>query len=210
MHVTETQRGKEFITQPVSAKKAKKKGYKSILDRFLNSLRYRVDIGWTEEHCARYGATASDVKRLGCLCSTAQVRTAKLSQDFIPVSKFDSDQVNHSPGTMKALSVSTQRRGWRWYPSTASSSSYSSWWQSSEKLWQAWCWDEPNHLKSQCQGVSLCNGDSLVSDGRCQHYTKPTHTSHSRTRDFFSRGSRLESSSQQESLCLTKTVILHI
>ena len=33
-----------------------------------------------------------------------------------------------------------------------------------------------------------------------KHYTKPTHTSHSRTRVFFSRGSRLESSSPQESL----------
>ena len=41
-------------------------------------------------------------------------------------------------------------------------------------------------------------------DVMCKHYTKPTHTSHSRTRDFFSRGSRIESSSQQESLCLTK------
>ena len=60
-------------------------------------------------------------------------------------------------------------------------------------------------FESQSQGVSLTgNGDSLVSDGWCQHHTKPTHTSHSRTRDFFSRGSRLESSSQQESLYLTK------
>ena len=31
-------------------------------------------------------------------------------QDFIPGSKFDNDQLNHSLGTMKALSVSTQRR----------------------------------------------------------------------------------------------------
>ena len=49
-----------------------------------------------------------------------------------------------------------------------------------------------HQLKSQ--DVSLAgNGESLVSDGRCKHYTKPTHTSHSRTRDLFSRGSRLES-----------------
>ena len=77
--------------------------------------------------------SAPDVKTLKPLCSTAQVRTApwtsekmtkkpkefksdyikslaRLRQDFIPVSKFDSDQVNHSLGTMKALSVSTQRR----------------------------------------------------------------------------------------------------
>ena len=38
---------------------------------------------------------------------------------------------------------------------------------------------------SQCEGVSLTgNGDSFVSDGVCKHCTKPTHTSHSRTRDF--------------------------
>ena len=32
--------------------------------------------------------------------------------------------------------------------------------------------------------------------GACKHYTQPTHTSHARTLDFFSRSSRLESSSQ--------------
>ena len=76
--------------------------------------------------------SAPDVRTLGSLCSTVQVRTApcsngkltkkpkeskndflkslaKLTQDSIPVSKFDSDQVNHSLGAMKALSVSTQR-----------------------------------------------------------------------------------------------------
>ena len=44
---------------------------------------------------------------------------AKLTQDFIiPVSKFDSDQVKHSLGTMKALSVSTQRRAGSGTPRT--------------------------------------------------------------------------------------------
>ena len=43
---------------------------------------------------------------------------------------------------------------------------------------------------SQLQGVSLTgNGDSLVSDGECKHYTNPTHTYHFRTREFFSCGS---------------------
>ena len=36
---------------------------------------------------------------------------AKLTQDFIPVSKFDSDQVNRSLGTMKGLSVSIPKTG---------------------------------------------------------------------------------------------------
>ena len=44
----------------------------------------------------------------------------------------------------------------------------------------------------------------------CEDHTKPTHTSHSRTRDFFSRGSRLESSSQQESLCLAEQSFSHL
>ena len=44
--------------------------------------------------------------------------------------------------------------------------------------------DSDLFFQSQCQGVSLAgNGGSLVSDGRCKHCTKPTHTSHSRTRD---------------------------
>ena len=60
-----------------------------------------------------------------------------------------------------------------------------------------------------CQGVSFTgNGDSLASDGVCKHYTKRTFSSHSRTRDFFSRGSRLESSSQQEAFVSHKSVVL--
>ena len=35
---------------------------------------------------------------------------AKLTPDFIPGSKFDSDQTNYSLGTTKALNVSTQRQ----------------------------------------------------------------------------------------------------
>ena len=34
---------------------------------------------------------------------------AKVTQDPIPVSKFDNDQVNHSPGTVKELKESTQK-----------------------------------------------------------------------------------------------------
>ena len=48
----------------VSAKKALKKGYKSILDRFLGCLRYRqsqINIGWDGEHCARCDAIAADI-----------------------------------------------------------------------------------------------------------------------------------------------------
>ena len=47
----------------VSAKKAVNRGFKSILDRFLKSPRYRearANIGWDEEHCPRNDAAAAD------------------------------------------------------------------------------------------------------------------------------------------------------
>ena len=34
---------------------------------------------------------------------------AKVTHDSIPVSKLENDQVNHSPGTMKELKVSTPK-----------------------------------------------------------------------------------------------------
>ena len=72
--------------------KGEEKGYKSIFDRLLNSPRdqlSQIDIEWTEEHCAwmrlrpkitlfsLQHQSASDVKMLGCLCSTVRVRTAQ-------------------------------------------------------------------------------------------------------------------------------------
>ena len=72
--------------------------------------------------------SARNVTMLGCLCSTVHVQTArrtnvkittkpsasmknlaKVTQDSIPVSKFDNDQVNHSLGTMKELRESTRK-----------------------------------------------------------------------------------------------------
>ena len=77
------------------------------------------------------------------------------------------------------------KTGWKWYPSTASSSSSSSWRQSSDRWWQASSWNE-QWFFTQLQGVSLTdNDDSLVSDGRCEHFTNPTHTSHFRTSVLF-------------------------
>ena len=137
MRVTATHRGKQINTQRTSQpKKAKTKGCKSILDRFLNSLRYRESQTNIAHATMRLRPkitpkslqrqSASDVKMLGCLCSTFQVRTArwtnvktttkpsksksefskrlaKVTQDSNPVSKFDNDQVNHSLNTMKEL-----------------------------------------------------------------------------------------------------------
>ena len=62
-HVAETQRGKESITQPTSDPKKAKKECKSILDRLLNTLRYRkshTSKGWDDEFCARYDAIAAE------------------------------------------------------------------------------------------------------------------------------------------------------
>ena len=162
-----------------------------------------------------------DVKILGYLWSTVQVRTAppnngkittkpskskndymkslaKQTQDSIPVSKFDSERVNH--GTMKELIDSTPKLdgdGVLLQPH------------------QAHLRRGGNHLKNCIKQVGM-KSDFFFKVFRlqamaiplqatvCKHCTKPPRTSHSRTRDFFSRGSRLESSSQQESLCLTK------
>ena len=63
----------------------------------------------------------------------------------------------------------------------------------------------PAMIFGQSKGTSfIVITSNLEFSSTCKHDTKPTHTSRSRTRDFFSRGSRLESSSQQELLCLTK------
>ena len=106
-----------------------------ILDRFLNSPRYRespINIGCNEDHSAGldeiaakdHSYIAAAAKRTGPKGPMNHLKKyqeakrikfyffkslAKLTQDFIPVNMFDSDQVNQSPGTMKALSVSTQR-----------------------------------------------------------------------------------------------------
>ena len=58
-----TERQRFHHTARLSSKKAKKKEYKSTLDRFLKSLRYRhsqIDIGWTKEHCARLDEIAAE------------------------------------------------------------------------------------------------------------------------------------------------------
>ena len=54
---------------------------------------------------------------------------------------------------------------------------------------------------------SPCRRLACLLPAVCQHHTKPTHTSHPCTSCFFSLGSRLESSSQQESVSLRKVVL---
>ena len=52
----------------VSSKKAKKKGYKSMLHRLLNCHRYResqINIGWNETHGERYDAIAGQSASAG-------------------------------------------------------------------------------------------------------------------------------------------------
>ena len=234
-----TERQRIHHAAHVSAKKAKKNGYTSILDRFLSSLRYResqINIGWDEEFCARYDAiaaedhsfslqwhSATDVKMLGCLWPIVQVRTARWR---LPRSRQNqramirrvwqkgntrlhpSEQVRQRPGQPFAQhSEGTERvdpkTGWKWHLSAASSSSSSSWWKSSENggrhSWDGqwfffWC---------QRQSVSL--------GGKCDSFVSETHAHVALPHTwFFSFGSRLESSSQQESLCLTKQSSSHL
>ena len=96
------------------------------------------------------------------------------------MNKFDNDQVNHSPATMKQDGNGTLLQ-----------------------LRQAHLRRGGNHLTNGVRHGVRMNSDfsfypsvkvfriqamaiHLVSDGRCKHYTKPTRTSHSRTRDSFS------------------------
>ena len=105
------------------------------------------------------------------------------------------------------------KTGWR-YDTKPSSSSSSSEWQPSS-WWQSSAWSEKSRSSERhFIGTKNCvpltgNGDSLVSDGRCKHCTQPTHTPHSRTRDF----SRLaQDSSHRVNIFIVshKTVILHV
>ena len=61
---TGTRKGRESTIKPMSLqKKAEKKGFTSIRDRFLRCLIYRqfkLDIGWTEDHCARLDEIAAE------------------------------------------------------------------------------------------------------------------------------------------------------
>ena len=62
--------------------------------------------------------------------------------------------------------------------------------------------------QSSCQGMVWAKHKRLRD---VKHYTRPhPHVALPHTCFFFSFGSRRESSSQQESLCLTKTVIPYI
>ena len=110
---------------------------------------------------------------------------AKVTQDSIPVSKSDND--NHSFGTAKELKESTPKLdgdGFFLQPH------------------QAHLRRGGNHLKNGGRHQVGMNSDfsfnpcvkvfrlqamaiPLKATEGCNHYTKPTHTSHSRTRDFF-------------------------
>ena len=83
--------------------------------------------------------------------------------------------------------------GWKWYDtqSAASSSSTgwqpSTWWQSSSGS-QKSKWSERYFFKkSRCSAYRQWR--FLCKRQGCKHYTQPTQTSHSRTRDLFSCGS---------------------
>ena len=174
VHLTETHRTKETITQPMcQTKKAKKNGYKSILDRFLNTLVN--NIGWNEEHCARYDAIAAEDRsyiataaerfrreNIWVLVLNSSGPNGPMNQredyhEAINIKDEESgkantrlhpsEQVRQRPGQPFAWHDEGNERvdprtGWRWYFSTASSSSSSTCWKSSEKWWQAWSWDE--------------------------------------------------------------------
>ena len=119
--------------------------------------------------------------------------SAKLATDVIPESKFECDQANH------LLGATTQRQAGN---GTTLSHKQALLHRNGNRLRGGSLLHGHRHqygvsdIFCANQGVSLTgNGESIVSDGRCKHYSQPTHTSHARTRAFFSlgQGSRLES-----------------
>ena len=62
--VTDTPKSKEFITWlSMRGRDAERRKNDGMLDRFLNSPRYRasqVEHGWTEELCAKHDALAQE------------------------------------------------------------------------------------------------------------------------------------------------------
>ena len=61
---TDQLRGNEFISKlTMHSRKQKKHGHRTILDRFLNSPRYRdsqTNVGWDEHICAFHDVIASE------------------------------------------------------------------------------------------------------------------------------------------------------
>ena len=196
----------------------------------------QLDIGWTEDHCARldeiaaedhsYIATAAERARrentwVLVLDSSGPNGPMNQREDHQEAKKLcerrnrESGQAHHRPHPRDKVRMRPDqpfawrnegservdpKTDWKWYDTQPAASSSSLGWQPSSSLqsssWsQTLKWDERSFFTKQ--GVSLTgNGDSLVSDGVCQHFTQPTHTSPARTVDFFSFGSRLKSSSQ--------------
>ena len=124
-------------------------------------------------------------------------------QTSTSVNKYDNEQISRSLGSAKDLNVLTQR--------LAGSGTHRIHQQVHLHRGGNHHTDGGRHgfrmnsefffEKKQLQAVSLSgNGDSLVSDGVCKHYTNPTHMSHCSTREF----SRV---AQGNILCLSKIVI---
>ena len=189
----------ESTLQPTShLKKAKKKEY---------NLRYQqsqMNIGWTEDHCARLDEIDTAAERArrenGPMNRREDYQEAiRIKERLFQESCHDNlglhlrEEVVQRPEQPFAWHDDGSERGdpkagWWWDDTKPSKSSSSSEWQRSS-WWQSSSWSSTSRWGKRlffrkCQGVSLTgNVDSFASDGGCQHYTKLAHTSHSRTGD---------------------------
>ena len=206
-----TERQIIWITQlTCHSQEGSEKGLKSILDRFLNSPRYRgslTKIGWDEERCARndaiaaedhsYFATAAErFRRENAWVFVLTARWTNVVKTTTKPSKSKSDNTKSMVKVRQDVIPVNKLVTTRWTIRLAQ------WSESTPKLdgggtsrihQQALLPQDGNRLRGgillhghrhqigvneffQFQGVSLTsNGDSLESDGRCKHYTKPTH-----------------------------------
>ena len=153
-----TERQSIYYAAHNAARRARKKNYRIILDRFLNSPRFpdsQTAIGWDEDFCARYDVIAAEdhsyivepgknglmdqrddypeAKRpvRDCMRSIGKGNTRHHPKD--QVRQRRSQQFT---GTEAGSERVDPKTGWRWHdnPSTSSSSSSwqaASWWKSS-------------------------------------------------------------------------------
>ena len=227
----DTGRQRIYHAAHVAAKKARKRGYNSILDQFQRCSMYResqLAIGWDEDFCAHYDGlphkdhtcfyTASEHQRLEnswvlALNSQGPNGLMKQREDYaeavrikerlrresgwpnpkIHPSKHVSQRANQpflrSSEGAERFDPTT---GWKWCPSTTSSSFSSTWRTSTNEWWQASSWDAQWFfcLSRSCRDFACKQWRFAVTDGRCEPHTTIVYTCTFRLRELFLRGSR--------------------
>ena len=182
-----------------SSRKAIRKAYKSIQDRFLRCPIHRqsqLNIGWSEEHCARLDdiaaedhshiATAAERARRENTWVLMLVSSAMNQREDCEENKKlcerlhqESGQAHHRLHPRQVRSRPDEPFAWQKVRNASNQRQAGS--GSAHSQQQALLLKESNRLR----GGNLLHGhrhqswvsDFLASDGRCKHYTEPSRTS---------------------------------